>query len=99
MAKYLLLWEMDPTRVPENPKERAAAWTLMLNMVKHNIEQGKTLDWGVFPGELKGYSIAEGNEVEVMEVTQQYSPYATFSVHPVASVSQVEELLAAMSEG
>jgi hypothetical protein len=98
MAKYLLLWEIDQTRIPVDPKERGAAWTVLLNMVKQDIEKGSTLDWGSFAGETNGYSVVEGTEVEIMMLTTQYSPYVSFTVHPVASVSQVEELLEAMSQ-
>ncbi|MCP4539195.1 MAG: hypothetical protein GY832_18820 [Chloroflexi bacterium] len=98
MTKYLVLWEMNLAMVPVDPKERSAGWTVLVNMVKQDFEKGLTKDWGAFPGELKGYFVFEGTEVELMLLTTQYTPYVTFKVHPVASVSQVEELLAAMAQ-
>jgi hypothetical protein len=98
MGKYMLLWALDQTKVPADPKERAAGWTMLMDMVKQDIERGATKDWGAFPGELGGYVVAEGTEVELMLLTAQYTPYVTFKIHPVASVSQVDEMLEAMSQ-
>lgn len=93
MAKYLLLWELDPTKVPVNPRERAAAWKPMMEMVKQEMEDGVTKDWGGFVGELRGYSVVEGTEVEIGVMVQKYVPYVHFEVHPVGSVEQVEEII------
>jgi len=98
MAKYFVLWELDPARVPEDPKERAAGWTLLMTMVKQDMEKGLTKDWGAIPGELNGFFIIEATEVELMMVTEQYNPYVSFQVFPVATVAQVDQLLEAMSK-
>lgn len=98
MAKYLVFWKLDPARVPDDPKERAAGWTLLMNMVKQDMQKGFTKDWGATPGELNGFFIIEATEVELMMVTEQYSPYVSFQVRPVATVAQVEQLLGAMSQ-
>jgi hypothetical protein len=98
MGKYLLLWEVDTTRLPVNPKERGAGWNALMQMVKQDMKKGITKDWGAFVGELNGYSIGEGSEVELMNSLQQYSPFVHFKVHPIASVSQVEEMIKAMTK-
>ena len=99
MAKFLTLWEMDTTRVPVDPKERIAAWTMMFNMVKDELKSGRTKDWGMFAGQLAGYSIDEGTEQEVALSTTKFVPYAKFKVYPILSVSQVEENVKALSQG
>jgi hypothetical protein len=98
MGKYLLLWEVDRTKVPVNPKERMAGWNVLLEMVKQDIKKGLVKDWGTFVGEEFGYAVDEGSEVEVMNACQQYSPYVHFKVHPIASVSQVEEMIKALTK-
>jgi hypothetical protein len=95
VAKFLLLWEVDPTRVPTDPKERGGAWLAMAEMVKQDMKKGLTKDWGVFPGELSGYSIEEGTEMELMNAAMQYAPYIKFKVHPVASLDQVVKAIKA----
>jgi hypothetical protein len=98
MGKYLLLWEIDRTRLPVSPEERGVGWNILLEMVKQDIKKGITKDWGAFVGELYGYAVLEGTEVEVMNMVQQYSPFVHFKVHPIASVSQAEEMIKAMTK-
>lgn len=97
MRRYLLLWSLNQNLVPVDPKERAAGWGFLLDMVKQDLQKGVAKDWGSFPGENKGYCILEGNPLDVMKMTQQYSPYVGFEVHPVASVEDVGELLTHMA--
>jgi hypothetical protein len=97
MGKYLLLWEIDQTKIPIDPKERGDGWGLLMAMVKQDIEKGITKDFGSFVGENNGYAIMEGTELEVMNTIAQYVPYCIFKVHPVASESQVNEMIKALS--
>jgi hypothetical protein len=97
MGKYLMLWEIDTTKVPVSPKERGAGWNALLEMVKQDIKKGMTKDWGAFVGEINGYSVAEGTEVEIGNMLQQFAPFVRFKVHPIASVSQVEEVIKALT--
>ena len=54
-------------------------------------------DWGAFPGENRGYLIAEGSQLDVMKMTQQYTPYVNFKIHPVSAVGEIEALLEHMA--
>ena len=96
MGRYLLLWEIDPTRIPVDPQQRAAAWKPLIEMVKRDMKKGISKDWGSFVGEGSGYGVAEGTEVEVANMLQQYAPFVRFKVHPIASLSQVEEVMKAL---
>ena len=98
MGKYLLLWEVDRARIPTDPKERGAGWGLLMAMVRQDIEKGVSKDWGAFVGETNGYAIAEGTEIEILNMTAQYGPYVSFKVHPIASESQVNDMIKALSE-
>jgi hypothetical protein len=97
MAKYLVLWEVDQTKIPIDPKQRGQGWGLLMNMVRQDIEKGLTKDWGAFVGQASGYSVFEGSELEVMKSLQQYVPFCMFKLHPIASESQVNEMIAALS--
>ncbi len=97
MGKYLILWEVDQTRIPIDPKERGDGWVLLMAMVRQDIEKGITKDWGAFVGQTDGYSIFEGSEVEVMKALQQYVPFCIFKVLPISTESQVNEMIAALS--
>ena len=98
MGKYLLLWEIDATKIPVSPKERGAGWNALMEMVKQDIKKGMNKDWGAFVGEINGYAVIEGTEVEVMNTLQQYVPFVHFKVHPIASVSQVDEMIKALTK-
>ena len=97
MGKYLVLWEIDQTKIPVNPKERKDAWSLLMAVVRQDIEKGIVKDWGAFVGETKGYSIYEGSEIEVMNTLQQFVPYCIFTVHPIATENQVNKMIKAIS--
>jgi hypothetical protein len=96
MGKYLLLWQLDPARVPVDPKARATGWSGLMAMVKKDLEKGISKDWGAFIGEEKGYAIAEGSETEVSIMTQQYTPYVQFETHAIMSAGQVRDMLKAL---
>jgi hypothetical protein len=98
MGKYLVLWEVDPSRVPVDAKDRGAAWSLLTEMVKQDLKSGKVKDWGAFVGEINGYAIHEGTEIEVGSRLVQYAPYVQFKVHPIASVDQVVEVIKSISK-
>jgi hypothetical protein len=97
MGKYLVLWEIDRSRVPVDAKERGSAWGLMVEMVKKDLQGGTSKDWGAFVGETSGYAVAEGTEVEVGNLLMQYAPYVSFKTHPIASVAQVGDIIKKMS--
>jgi hypothetical protein len=98
MTMFLLLWEMDISRAPLDPKERLAGWTKLLNMAKDDLESGGLKDWGEFPGEYAGYAIMEGTELDVLIGTERYVPFVRFETHPVLSLSQVFEGMKALSQ-
>lgn len=93
MAKYLTLWELNPAMVTANPKERAALWGPMVQMVKQEIKEGITKEWGTFAGEMKGFSVGEGDEMSVSISAQKYLPFVKFTVHQIVSIEQMEEII------
>ena len=97
MGKYLMIWDLNLALTPVNPKERGAGFELLMSMVKQDIEKGLSKDWGNFVGEGSGYCIAEGSEVEINKMVQQYAPYVTFKTHPVVSLEQVDEVIKSMA--
>jgi len=98
MGKYLMLWQIDATKVPVSPKERGAGWSTLTEKIKQDIKKGLIKDWGTFVGEGNGYSVMEGTEVEVMNALQQFTPFVRFKVHPIGSLAQVEEMLKALTK-
>ena len=98
MGKFLLLWELDRTKIPVSPQERGVGWGALIDMVKQDIEKGTLKDWGAFVGELNGYVIAEGTEVEIGNMVQRYVPYVFFKTYPIASVDQLGEIVQGLAK-
>jgi len=98
MAKYLVLFKLDRSKIPIDPKERGAAWGAMLDMLKQDIKEGVTIDWGSFLGENGGYMVCEASEMELGMRLEQYVPFVTFKVYRVMSVEQIAELAKSLTE-
>ncbi|MFW9895994.1 MAG: hypothetical protein ACFFD7_09355 [Candidatus Thorarchaeota archaeon] len=84
--------------MPVGRKERAAGWKALLNFVKKDLKSGLTLDWGAFVGELGGYSIIEGDELDINVALQNYSPFVHFKLHSIVDVGEAERLLEEMAK-
>ena len=93
MGKYLTLWEVDTNRVPEDPKEQLEFFEKIENMVKEDLKNGPTKDFGMFLGGDRGYSIDEGTEEEVAMSNMKYCPFIKCAVHQVISTDQVDEIM------
>jgi len=91
MAKYLITWESDMSRVPADPKERAGMRMKMLEMTKQNLKEGKLTDWGIFLGGYKGYAIGQGSATDMAIGTAAFAPYVKFDVQEVLSVDEMLE--------
>lgn len=96
MSKYLITWESDESLWPTDPKEQAALVGKLAEMVKQSIKEGKTLDWGIFVGGDKGYSVGEGNAVDLYKDLQKYHPYINFNVQEVLSIDEVLAVMKSM---
>ena len=96
MPKYFVTWEVDMTRAPVDIKERAGLYYGMVEMVKQQIKDGTTKDWGAFVGEHRGYSVMEQSPVELVNTLQQYVPYVSFEVHQVITIDDLAEALKSM---
>jgi len=98
MAKYLMQWEVDTSKMPVDAKERGQMWMMMLDMIKQDIKAGIHTDWGSFVGETRGYTVSEGEHVELAKRMQHFEPYVHFQVHQVASVDDVMEVAKSLTE-
>lgn len=98
MPRYLMTWELDQTKIPVNPKERAAAYLPMVQMVKQDIQSGMLKEWGSYIGEMKGFGVMECSEEEVIKNVQKYIPFVEFTVHSLATIDQMEKLFSEMAK-
>ena len=97
MGRYLVIWEVEKTHIPVDPKERGEGWALLMAMTKQDMEKGFIKEWGVVVGESRGFNFVEGTEVEIANLIQQYVPYINVQVLPLATFSQTEEVIKALT--
>lgn len=93
MAKYLMLWKLNTSLIPADPKERGGGWGLLMEVIKQDIAKGVVKDWGAFTSEGAGYSIMEGTNIEIMKSTEQYIPFVSFEARPIATIDETVELI------
>ena len=93
MAKFLNLWETDSSKMPTDPKERAAIYGRQIEMTKKMLAEGQITDWGLFAGGGAGYAIGEGTAADVLKRTMQFAPYIKFHAHPVLSIDEMSEVM------
>jgi hypothetical protein len=97
MPIYLMTWELDTTKVPVNPKERANAFLPLIQMVKQDMQSGLIKAWGSYVGELRGFGLGEGSEEAVARMAQKYVPIVNFTTHPALTADQMEKLFKEMA--
>ena len=93
MGRYLTLWKVDLSRVPEDPKAQLEHFTKLQNMVKEDMKIGPTKDFGMFLGGDSGYAIDEGTEEEVAMANMQYCPFVKSKTHAVLTPGQIDEIM------
>ena len=93
MARYLLLWEADESKIPLDPEERKMAWLAAIEMERENMKTRGTVDWGCFIGTTKGYSIHEGSKEDVINSTLMFIPYFKFQVFEVSNIDELENAI------
>ena len=96
MAKYLVLWHIDTTRIPVSPQEQRAMLEGSIAMVEQDAKTGISKDWGQFVAGMRGYGIVEGTEVEIATMLQKYTPFVQFELHPVMSARMVKQAIKAL---
>ena len=98
MPRYLMTWELDHTKIPINPKERANAWLPMIQMVKQDMQSGLLKAWGAYIGETSGFGLMEGSDEEIGKSVQRYIPFVKFTSHPAVTADQMEKLATEMAK-
>lgn len=89
MARYLLRWELDNTRIPEDLAARKAQHRGFQDIVRQQMKGGEISDWGAYVGERNGFCLIEGSAEDVHKLTSRWIPWVLFEVREVLSLEQV----------
>jgi len=93
--KYIMLWEMDMSKLPADPVENAKIMTKLIEMTKQWNQAHPGGEWGKFLGENRGYSIVLSRE-DVMRASMMFSPYVEFKTYEIVTIEEVEATFKAM---
>ncbi|MCC6341874.1 MAG: hypothetical protein IT166_06735 [Bryobacterales bacterium] len=96
MARYLMLWELDKSRIPEELEKRKAQHLGFQEIVRQQMKSGEISQWGAYAGETKGFCIVEGSAEDVHKLTGRWVPWVSFEVKELLTIEQVGKATAAM---
>ncbi len=89
MTKFLTLYELDRTRIPDSPEEQLQYYTMLQSMIKEDMKNGRTREFGAFVGGFKGFVIREGTELEVEMEISKYAKITNHKTYPFLDISQL----------
>jgi hypothetical protein len=99
MAKYMVLWEVDTSRTPEDPKTKKSQHLAAQEVVMKNLREGAIKEWGCFAGQWSGYLIFEGTAVELHTLVGTWIPFSKCrQVSEVISIDDVYKSTKALPE-
>jgi hypothetical protein len=71
-----------------HPQQRGTAGKPLIEIVRQDIKEGRIKEWGVFVGELNGYSVAEGTKVEIGSMLLRFGPLVYFTERGITACKQ-----------
>ena len=98
MLKYVTLWELEMSKLPNDANERVTVMTKMIEMTKQVLKENPGSEWGAFIGEGKGYSIGSKTPQDIMKINMMFSPYVQFKVYQAVSIDEFEEVFKSMMQ-
>ncbi len=98
MAKYLMLWEIDFNRLPDDPKAKKALLLKTQEIVKQHVRERLIKDWGAFAGEHGGYAIFEGSAVDLQTLQLMWVPFVKFTTRELLTIEEVNKGTIALPE-
>jgi hypothetical protein len=98
MARYMMLWEVDESKTPEDPKAKKAQWLEFQEIVMKQLKEGKTKVWAAFAGEMRGYTIFEGSAVDLHTIAAKWVPFVRFKVKELLTIEEVNNATKALPD-
>ena len=98
MAKYLVLFEVDTSRTPEDAKAKKAQLLGFDELVMKQLKEGVIKEFGIFAGERSGYVIFEGSAVDLYGLTTMWTPFVEFEAREVITIDEANKANKALPE-
>ncbi len=94
--KYFTLWELETSKMPTDPAERAQRSAKMNEMTRQYLKDNPGSDWGIFIGESGGYGIGGKSPQDIIKLGFMFAPYIKFKVYQAASIDELWDVMKAM---
>ena len=93
MAKYLVLWRMNPMAPwPKDPAEMVKLTDMMFTQMDALMQKGEVTDFGFFANGTSGYGIGEGDATDEMNRDVSFYPWMDIEVHEIVPYEQGKEI-------
>ena len=98
MAKYMVLFEVDTSKTPEDPKAKKAQWLSFEEPVAKLLKEGVIKEWCSFAGELRGYMLFEGSIIDLHTLLAAWVPFVKFKTRELMTIDEVIKATKALPE-
>jgi len=100
VARFLVLWRTNPVAPwPRDPVEYSKLVERMWAVIDDAIKKGTVKEHGSFLDGAAGYSIGEGEAVDVFRSINMFLPYVLFEVHEIIPYEKSKEIQRALLKG
>jgi hypothetical protein len=97
LARYLVLWSMNPAAPwTEDPVEFSKLTENLWMGIDNLIKKGTIKEFGYFMDGMSGFSIGEGDSVETFKNVSMFSPYIECEVQEIIPYEKAKETLRAV---
>jgi hypothetical protein len=92
MARYIVFWEYNVAHCPLDMKEKTSQWLILTDECKKMLKSGQIKDWAHYAGEAAGYMIVEGDDKDVLRLSDSYLPYIRCTAKSFLTLEQCEQV-------
>lgn len=93
MARFLVLWRRNLTTWPTDPVEKSKLVSKIGGNIDNNIKKGEIKEHGHFLDGNSGYTIWEGEAIDVFRNLSMTWPYYEYEVHEFIPYEKSREIL------
>jgi hypothetical protein len=93
MAKFLILWRVNPMATPPDTVERVKVNEMLWAMIDNMMKTGEIREEGFFLNGTSGYILVEGEPADVFKVAASFRPFVDSEVHEILPYETGKEVV------
>jgi hypothetical protein len=100
MPRYLVIWEMDRSKIPADPKEHMMLMKNLSDMTKKWLKDNPGSQWGMSLDAGRGYALHTSAETwqDMSKHLLSFGPYIKGDFMQVLSIEEADEVLKSMMQ-